>query len=154
MIDVSINNLLAVFTSLSLAGASVMESSIPGTEPSVEDAVKTVVAQFVKAGDQRDTARLEVILHPHFRVVANQLMGTTSVNIIGRDQYLSLIREGKLGGDQRVITMLSVEVVGKNAAVHARLQGSALTIDTFYHLVQLPAGHWQVVQDLPFVVKN
>ena len=155
MIDISINKLLTLLTGLSVASLSMLQVNVPSaTHNNTEEQVKKALEEFVSAGDSRNVAKLDELLHAHFRVVANQLMGATAVNVMTKQQYLTLIKEGKLGGDTRTLEILSLEIVSKNASAHVRLKGKALTFDTFYHLVQSNEGSWQLVQDLPFVSKN
>lgn len=116
--------------------------------------VRKVIERFVKAGDARNIDQLDTVLHDHFRVVANQLMGSAAVNVISKEQYLSLMREGKLGGDSRTLDIQSLDVIGKNASAKVKITGKTLTFESFYHLIQNNEGHWQLVQDLPFANKN
>jgi hypothetical protein len=87
-------------------------------------------------------------------VVANQLMGSSAINVITKNQYLDLMREGKLGGDNRILDIQSVEIIGKNASAKVKLTGKALTFESFYHLIQNSEDHWQLLEDLPFTTKN
>lgn len=155
MIDISINKIYTLVTGLSVAGFSMLEITWHTRTADIASAqVKTAIEDFVKAGDSRNAGQLDIILNDNFRVVANRLMGSTTVSVMPKDQYLTLIREGKLGGDSRTIEILSLEVVNNNAAAHVRLKGKSMIFDTFYHLLQSPDGRWQLVQDLPFVTKN
>ncbi len=155
MIDISINKIATLLTGLSVASLSMLQVNVPSAPVnSTEMQVKATLEEFVKAGDSRNVEQLKQVLHSHFRVVANQVMGSTTVNIMTKDQYLALIEEGKLGGDVRTLEILSLEIVNKNAAAHVRLKGKTVTFDTFYHLVLSDEGNWQLIQDLPFVSKN
>ena len=155
MIDISINKIFTLVTGISVASLSLFEMVLPGnTADRTHENVKAVIEKFIKAGDKCDGTQLNELLHSNFRVVANQLMGGTDVTIITKEQYLSLIRDGKLGGDERTYEILSLEVVNKNASAHVRIKGKVLSFDTFYHLIQLPEGIWQLVQDLPHATKN
>lgn len=156
MIDISINKLFTLAAGLSVATLSMFEMAFLGahSEAEAESNIKSVIQLFVKGGDERDTTKLEEVLHGNFRVVANQLMGSSTINVITKDQYLALIREGKLGGDNRVLDIQSVEIIGKNASAKVKIIGKALTFESFYHLIQNNEGKWKLVQDLPFATKN
>lgn len=154
MIDISINKIFTLLTGLSVAGASMVplhsqSHRANDTDQKVREAIET----YVSAGDQRDAAKLDSILHQHFRVVANQLMGSSTVNVITKEQYIGLVKDGKLGGDSRSIEIITLEIVNKNASARVRLKGKALSFDTFYQFIQSPEGHWQLVQDLPYATK-
>ncbi len=156
MIDISINKFFTLLTGLSVASLSMFQVVLPirNSEDNTEQQLETVIRNFVTAGDHRDSDQLGKLLHENFRVVANQLMGSASINVITKDQYLILIKEGKLGGDSRTVEIISLEVVNKSASAHVRLKGKALTFDTFYHLIQGTDGSWQLVEDLTYATKN
>ena len=111
------------------------------------------VQQYITAGDLRNPESLDSILHPQFRVVANQLLGNSEVSIITKDQYLQLVRAGKLGGDNRTVETTSVQIIHNNAAVTVKLKGKALSFESLYHLIKIN-NTWQIVEDLPYAVKN
>lgn len=122
------------------------------SDPVVE--VRKVIELFIKAGDERNTDQLDTLLHDHFRVVANQVLGSSAINTLSKAQYLTLMLEGKLGGDTRTLYIESLEIIGKNASARVKVVGKALTFESFYHLIQNTEGQWQLVQDLPFATKN
>lgn len=155
MIDISTIKLLTMITGSSVAFLSMVDLNThrsPEPDPQVE--VRKVLELFVKAGDERNTNQLQLLLHDHFRVVANQVLGSTAVNTLSKAQYLTLMQEGKLGGDTRVLSIQSLEIIGKNASARVKIVGKTLTFDSFYHLIQNTEGQWQLVQDLPFATKN
>jgi hypothetical protein len=155
MIDISINKLFTMITGSSVALLSLLEINVHrSAAPDAPGKVRKVIELFVKAGDARNADQLDSVLHSHFRVVANQLMGSTSINVITKDQYLVLMREGKLGGDKRTLEIQSVEIIDKNASAKVKITGNVVTFESFYHLIQNNEGQWQLVQDLPFATKN
>lgn len=153
MIDISTIKLFTMITGSSVALLTMLELQ-RNDAPDAQTEIKKTIELFVKAGDTRNTGHLDTLLHEHFRVVANQLMGSASINVITKDQYLALMREGKLGGDTRTLDILSLEIIGKNASAKVKITGKALTFESFYHLIQNNNGQWQLVQDLPFATKN
>jgi len=116
--------------------------------------VRKIIELFVTAGDARDTSQLDIVLHDHFRVVANQLMGSSAINVLTKDQYLALMSEGKLGGDTRTLDIQSLQIIGKNASAKVKIVGKALTFESFYLLIQDNKGQWQLLHDLPSATKN
>jgi Putative lumazine-binding len=156
MIDISINKTLALLTGLYVSGLPMVDFASRNNMDSGDPArhVREIVELFVKAGDERNISQLDSLLHEQFRVIANQLLGSSAVSLISKDQYLKLIGDGKLGGDRRTIRIESIDIIGKNAAVKVHLKGDKLTFQSFYHLIQSPDDKWQIVQDLPFASKN
>lgn len=117
-------------------------------------AVEQLVNQFAKAGDQRDVAQLKNLLHDDFRLVMNRLFGSEKVDLLGKEAYLKMMEEGKLGGDTRTVKIISIDITQNNAAAKVALKGKALTFESYYQLVKNAAGQWQLINDLPFATKN
>lgn len=116
--------------------------------------IEQVVNQFAKAGDQRDVVQLKNLLHDDFRLVLNRLLGGEKVDLLGKEAYLKLMEEGKLGGDSRTVKILSIDITMNNATAKVALKGKALTFESYYQLVKNAAGQWQLINDLPFATKN
>jgi Putative lumazine-binding len=155
MIDISTIKLATVIMGSSVAMLSMLALDFHDKTGSTAPAqIREVTERYVKAGDARNTDQLDSLLHDHFRVVANQLLGSTAINVISKDQYLTLMREDKLGGDIRTLDIQSLEIIGKNASAKVKITGKALTFESFYHLIQNTEGQWQLVQDIPFATKN
>jgi hypothetical protein len=72
---------------------------------------------------------------------------------VGKEAYLKLMEEGKLGGDSRTVKILSIDITQNNAAAKVVLKGKALTFESYYQLVKNAAGQWQLLNDLPFAAK-
>jgi hypothetical protein len=128
-------------------------STIP-TNTQEEKVVIEAIQGFIQGADERDQSRLEQVLHPEFRVVANRLMGSNTLRIIDRSLYLQLIKEGKLGGDQRTVEIGYVHIVENNATARVKIKGKALTFQSLYHLVKTETGTWQLIEDLPYATPN
>jgi ketosteroid isomerase-like protein len=116
--------------------------------------IEQVVNQFAKAGDERNVAQLNNLLHDDFRLVMNRLFGSEKVDLLGKAAYLKMMEEGKLGGDSRTVKILSIDVTQNNATAKVALKGKALTFESYYQLVKNAAGQWQLINDLPFATKN
>ncbi|GAB4415539.1 MAG: hypothetical protein OHK0039_24200 [Bacteroidia bacterium] len=116
-------------------------------------AVEAAVRAFAHMGDVQDADGLDRLLHPQFRAVVNRLFGSDEVSIMDKNLYLQLIRDEKIGGDQRQVHLVSVDVVNNQATVHAVLEGKALRFVTFVSLIKTADGRWQVVGDLPDIAQ-
>jgi ketosteroid isomerase-like protein len=119
-----------------------------------QTAIEQVINQFAKAGDQRDVAELKILLHDDFRIALNRLFGSEKVELLTKSTYIKLMEDGKLGGDTRVVKILSIDVTQNNASVKVSLKGKDLTFQSYYHLVKNVSGQWQLIHDLPFASKN
>lgn len=131
-----------------------MLTSTMTTNTQEEQVVIEAIQGFIKGADERDLSQLEKVLHPEFRVVANRLMGSDALRIIDRTLYLQLIKEGKLGGDQRTVEVTYVHIVENNATAKVTIKGKALTFQSFYHLVKADGATWQLIEDLPYATPN
>ena len=155
MIDISTSKVFTMIAGSSVALLAMLQpNNYRNTEPDARVEITKVIEVFIKAGDARNRDELHTVLHDHFRVVANQLMGSSAVNVITKDQYLALIADGKLGGDTRTLSIQSLEIIGRNASARVKITGKQLTFESFYHLIQTDKGQWQLIQDLPFATKN
>ena len=137
---------------VTLTLCSILVSTQAATPPPSDlKAIKQVVTNFVAHVDARQSDQAAVLLHQDFRVVANQLMGSTEVSLLNKATYLELLEAGKIGGDQRRVTFRAVDISGNNAQVKATLKGQKLQFDTYFTLVKDATGQWLLVQDLPTV---
>jgi Putative lumazine-binding len=128
--------------------------SVPALAQTDKASIEQVVNQFAKAGDQRDVTQLKTLLHDEFRLAMNRLFGSETVTLLTKEAYIKMMEDGKLGGDDRTVQILSVDITQNNAAVKVALKGKALTFQSYYHLVKNGAGQWQLINDLPFASKN
>lgn len=114
-------------------------------------AITSVIQQFAKAGDEQNVEMLEKVLHPNYRVLWNMPeKGTTSV--LDRETYLNLVREKKIGGDARSLTLESVELInGGNALIKVSMKGGKANFQSLYSIIKDQEGNWLLVQDQVFM---
>lgn len=120
---------------------------------SEKEEVKKTITQFVQAADIQDADQVATMLHEDFRVVMNQLFGSTDVSFMNKSVYVQLIRDKKMGGDKRTIDFVSVDVVNQNASVKVLLKGKTMVFESLLHLIKTADGKWQLINDLPFATK-
>lgn len=120
---------------------------------SEKEEVKKVITQFVQAADLQDADQVATLLHEDFRVVMNQLFGSSDVSLMNKAVYVQLIRDKKMGGDLRAVDFVSVDVVNQNAAVKVLLKGKTMAFESLLHLIKTADGKWQLINDLPFATK-
>ena len=117
-------------------------------------AVIKAVEQFTKSADKRDVKQMDAIMHSNFRAIVNRLFGSEEVSIMDKALYLDLLKKGKIGGDNRKITVESIHFEGSNALVKATLEGEELIFYTFIQLVQETSGDWKIISDMPNIEKK
>ncbi len=117
------------------------------------DKIQAAVVSFAQAADQQDAARLDLLLHPQYRAVVHRVFGGKELSLMDKATYLQLIRDKKIGGDTRKVTLLQTDVVNNIAQVRAVFEGKELRFTTYVSLVKLESGEWQVVGDMPDIVK-
>lgn len=120
---------------------------------SEKEMVKNIITQFVEAADRQDADKVASVLHEDFRVVMNQLFGSTEISFMNKAVYVQLIRDKKMGGGKRTIDFVSVDVVNQNASVKVLLKGKTMVFESLLHLIKTTDGKWQLINDLPFATK-
>ncbi len=129
-----------------------MISNVSFSQNDKED-VKRTVTEFVRAADQQNANAVASLLHSDFRVVMNQLFGSGDVSLMTKETYVQLIKSKKMGGDQRSVDFVSVDVVNQNASVKVILKGKTMIFESLLHLVKTADGKWQLINDLPYATK-
>jgi Putative lumazine-binding len=115
-------------------------------------AVEQTITRFIHAGDTRDVDSLQEILHEGFRTVAPGQTASLEIRIIPKEKYLELLRDKKIGGDERTLHILSVDIENNRASAKAETTGKAVIFQSYYHLLKTSEGHWQLINDFTVVV--
>lgn len=113
--------------------------------------VKTCIEQFAYAADVRDEQALNTVLDEQFRLVLNQMFGSTGLMLLDKQAYLGKIRLKEFGGDKREVHIEHLHVQQNNAMAQVTFAGSQMTIVTFIQLVRTNSGQWKILNDLPAV---
>jgi hypothetical protein len=126
-----------------MSGGAVM----PAPAQNELSAIIRTTEQFAAAGDAQDAEMLDQLLADSFRLVWNDLVeGATT--IFGKATYLGMIRDKKVGGDERSVVIESIEMIeGCNAVVRIKLIGKKADFRSFYSLLKHPQKGWLIVQD-------
>jgi hypothetical protein len=138
-----------LFSLLLSLGCSAQVPQLP--ENPHAETVRALVREFIAAGDVRDADRLQRILHHQYRVAVNQFMDSPDVRVIDRPSYLTMIREGKLGGTTRKLDIESTEITGHVAYVRAVATSETLRFDTLFVLMRDVEGKWWLVSETPYI---
>jgi len=126
------------------------------TDDEVKDLEKVAKAvnQFSSSVDARDVKSTDQVLHANFRAVVNRLFGSEEVSIMDKSLYLKMLSDGKIGGDQRKVTIHTINLEGNNAVVKASFEGAELRFFTFMQLVKDTKGNWTIISDMPRIEKK
>lgn len=123
----------------------------PASTNTDEQQIREVITNFAAYGDQQNVTAMDAILDPGYRAVLNRLFGSKEVNFLDKAAYLQMLRDKKLGGDQRQVTIHSVDITNNNAVVKAEFAGQKMTLITFMLLTKTEAGDWKIVVDMPMM---
>lgn len=131
-------------------------TSITSTSISSDDLTKisVLIHEFAKAADTQDAQRMSLVMHPQYRSIVNQAFGSPEIQSMDKSAYLDLMEKGVIGGDERAVTILSIDVEDKNGVVKVRLEGNELIFTTFIQVVKTADGNWQVMSDMPMIEKR
>jgi len=116
-----------------------------------ESAIKKVIIEFAKAGDDNNVLKLENCLDANYRVVMNQLFGSSEVAVIPRSVYLQKIKSKEWGGDDRTAAIESIVVNGKTAMAKVTLKSAKVTFVSLMTLIKDAKGNWKLVSDVPVI---
>lgn len=115
--------------------------------------VSEIVHQYSKSADERNLTTMRELLHEDFRSIVNRAFGSEEIQLMDKTTYLDLMSKKIIGGDQRKVTILSIDFEEKNAVVKARLLGKKMIFNTFIQLVKEADGEWKIISDLPVINK-
>lgn len=113
--------------------------------------IETIIRNYASAIDVRNDAGAEKFLDRDFRVVLNNYNNSGSSTILTREQYLSMMRAGKVGGNKRELRILFTDVHEAAAVVKVELKGEKAVFTNYYSLINTN-GQWLIVHDIPQIV--
>jgi ketosteroid isomerase-like protein len=125
---------------------------ISQTQPTDMEAIQLTITAFAKAADQNDAKTLAQYLDPNYRIVMNQLFGSSEVNIMPRAVYLDKIAKKEFGGDDRSLKFENISINGASASAIVLLKGKKMTFRSIFTLVKNAEGKWKLVSDVPEVI--
>ncbi len=111
-----------------------------------EASLKQQIHEFVKAGDERNTDKLETVLHKDFRLYA--FVGNANQPWeMSREGYLGALKEGKIGGKPRTLTVTSLRSEGNLAYATLVMKSSEMNFVVNQQWIKTESG-WRLLQDL------
>jgi CRISPR/Cas system CSM-associated protein Csm3 (group 7 of RAMP superfamily) len=139
-------------TKMMIGLMSLMASFSAQASTSDFDAIEQTIRLFAKAGDENNADELAKYLDANYRIVMNQLFGSTEVTVMTREVYLEKIRTKEFGGDKREVTIEDITLNGKTANAKVMLKGTKMTFVSMMSLVKDSQGVWKLISDTPVIL--
>lgn len=117
--------------------------------PDAKKKVESAIANFAKAADDQNTKALNYLLDKNFRLIMNQMFGSTETVVMSREAYLDKIEKKEFGGEKRELKIEAILINGKNASAKVLFKGSKMTFVSLLQLAQDAEGNWKLVNDMP-----
>ncbi len=117
--------------------------------PDAKKKVESAIANFAKAADDQNTKALNYVLDKNFRLIMNQMFGSTETVVMSREAYLDKIEKKEFGGEKRELKIEAILINGKNASAKVLFKGSKMTFVSLLQLAQDTEGNWKLVNDMP-----
>ena len=153
------SNWKQVMRHLTFAGILLVTStSLQAQAPSSPDlsqieAVTACIHAFASAADAQDLKGLEKILHPSYRTILNKAFGSDEVTVLSKDDYIGMAKAGKIGGAERELHILSLDIQDEIARATVVLQSETTRFNSYFSMVRNAKGEWQMIADLPQIEK-
>ncbi|MGE8555420.1 MAG: nuclear transport factor 2 family protein [Chryseobacterium jejuense] len=112
--------------------------------------IKQAIEQFIKGGDNSDTALLQEILHENYQNIQDSFFDKTGIFIIPKQEYIGLVRDKIFGGKPRQITYHSLEQKNNIAYAQVSLESSTLRFSSLITCVN-ENEKWQVITNIPSI---
>ena len=116
------------------------------------DKLQSVLLDYFAAVDAGQADAAAAFLDPDFRVQLHNYPKPGETTLLSREQYLAMMRAGKVGGNPRKVHFLITDIEQQAALVKVKLDGGK-TIFTNYYTLLLKAGNWTIVSDVPQIEK-
>jgi len=109
------------------------------------------IEAFVKAGDNRDVAALESILHPGFQNIQDGFFDEKGIYVFSKSDYIELIRTKRFGGSPRSLIINSIEQSDNMAIAHTTLESEYLIFHSLVICIR-DNGDWKVINNTPSIL--
>ncbi len=135
---------LELITTVGLLGMT-----LPAFAGSDEDQIKKTISAFAAGGDKRDVAALEKLLDPSFRVIF--AFPGKDASLLSRADYLTMLKEGKIGGGERKLSFGQVHISGAIGHARVKMVREDARFDAEVTLVRDVSG-WRIIQDATLMI--
>lgn len=120
----------------------------PGDDQDGRAAIVEAIENFAGGADARDAERIARSLHPRSWQYMPAAEGLRSFN---QEQYLALIRAGKIGGQERELTIEAIDI-SEGYLASARVELRAGSRVFLHHMGLMKVdGTWQILSILTLV---
>jgi Putative lumazine-binding len=109
---------------------------------------RQLISAFAIAADNANEQILESILHPAFRVVfcVKTESSVSPTTVLSRNLFLEMVREGKIGGKERSVSISELSITNGFASVSAVMSHSDAEFHGNYSLI-VEDGNWFLLQE-------
>ena len=145
------NSIKSLIKSALLTLLGIFFSNLSQAQQVEVTAVRQTILSMAKAADQSNATELDQYLDTNYRVVINQLFGSTEVSILSKAVYLEKIRNREFGGDTREISIDHVVINGNSASAQVTFAGTKLTFVSLITLIKDQGGQWKLIGEIPTV---
>ena len=111
--------------------------------------ISKTIQLVAEAADNSNAAELGKYLDENYRIVMNQLFGSTEISVMPKEVYLDKIEKKEFGGDERDVTIENITINGKTANAQVIFKGKKMTFRSLVTLVQDATGNWKIIQEAP-----
>lgn len=109
-----------------------------------------VIEAFVNAGDNRDVAALDSMLHPTFQNIQDGFFDEKGIFVFSKSDYIELIRTKRFGGSPRSLVINSLEQSDNMAIAQVTLESEYLIFHSLIICVR-DDGHWKIINNTPAI---
>jgi hypothetical protein len=109
-----------------------------------QHAITQVINNYAQGTATADTKIIDHAFHHDFRVIALTKEGP---RVIDKATYLSLLKDGKIGGIPRKLEVKHIEVQDKTAHARISLTSDKVVFNDQLQFIQEPQG-WKIINNL------
>ncbi|HEX3073811.1 MAG TPA: nuclear transport factor 2 family protein [Ignavibacteriales bacterium] len=120
--------------------------------PEDETAIKQTIENFVKGTDSRNVSMLEKVFYEDASFVGVNKINKSFVNS-NNDEYIDLVKKGRMGGWQREFNVASLDANDQTAMAKVEITDSKLKQTEYLTLVKVD-GAWKIVNRTYTVESN
>ena len=126
---------------------TVAAMTLPSMAPTDEELVEQTIVQLVKATEEREVHRMHYLLHENFQAMNNE-------SAVTKGDYMKMLWEKKLGGEEKEVEIINLEIAEKMASAKVNISGKDETTESYYYYLYKNGSGWQVLHILPYQLQK